>query len=153
MWVPEGSLFRSQAAQRVLENTASQSSRISAAVGGGDLVAKNVVWRAAVFCHSGASMNRYMCQHHLLYISKMMSQSTYRLQNTLSQIQNSLSLSGLEKCCGPSLSAQNRGSSRRTVPGAAAEKAVAGRWQSRWVMVLQAGCLQAGKGHLGHSAL
>lgn len=83
MWVPEGSLFRSQAAQRVLENTASQSGRISAAVGGGDLVAKNVVWRAAVFCHSGASMNRYMCQHHLLYISKMMSQSTYRLQSTL----------------------------------------------------------------------
>lgn len=39
------------------------------------------------------------------------------------------------------------------MPGAAAEKAVAGRWQSRWVMVLQAGCLQAGKGHLGHSAL
>lgn len=52
--MPEVSLFRGQAAERVLENTASQTGRISAAVGRENLAAEMFLEGSRV-CHSGAA--------------------------------------------------------------------------------------------------
>lgn len=101
-------LFSRQAAQRVLENM-SESGRISAAVGWGNLVAQMLFGGQQCFVILGPAHIATCVSKHLLYIQsvpgKMTSQSTYGLWSTLPYKCRNVSLSRCKKWCNPSLSA------------------------------------------------
>lgn len=117
-----------------------QTGRISAAVGRENL--------AAEMLFGGQQGLSFWGQHEQVHVSAAFTAHQYddvlvnlrAPEHVVTQIQSSASLSWLGKCCSPSLWRFQEGSA-----WCSGREGCGRQMESRWVLVLQAGCLQAGR--------